>query len=103
MTFYCSHGFAEYFCPSYDEVSEALVQNGYLVFGHDHIGHGRSTGERAIVKNIDEYVTPVLAHVRKVLTDYNGALTLSIVGHSMGGLISVYAAMSQPNLFKRLR
>jgi len=64
LVFIC-HGFAEYFCPSYNEVSEALVQNGYLVFGHDHIGHGRSTGEQAIVKNLDEYVTPILTHVKK--------------------------------------
>ena len=55
------------------------------------------------MKNIDEYVAPVLAHVQKVQNDYDRELPLSIVGHSMGGLISVYAAMSEPNLFKRLR
>ena len=102
LVFIC-HGFADYFGQCYDGIAESLVQRGYLVFGHDHIGHGRSTGERAIVKNIDEYVTPVLAHVKKVQNDYNGELPLSIVGHSMGGLISVYAAISEPNLFTRLR
>merc|ERR1712156_131373 len=68
LVFIC-HGFAEYFCPTYDELSEALVKNGNFVFGHDHIGFGRSTGERAIVKKIDEYVLPLLAHVKKVKND----------------------------------
>ena len=99
-TFFCSHGFAEYFSSTYDELSEALVENGYFVFGHDHIGYGRSTGERAIVKTIEEYVLPVLAHVKKVKNDFNNEVPISIMGHSMGGLITVHAAMAEPDLFK---
>ena len=76
----CSHGFAEYFCPSYDGIAEALVQSGYLVFGHDHIGHGRSTGQRVQLKSMDDYVQPLLAHVKKVQNDYNKEVPLSIIG-----------------------
>ena len=43
LVFIC-HGFADYFGQCYDGIAEALVQRGYLVFGHDHIGHGRSSG-----------------------------------------------------------
>lgn len=99
LVFIC-HGYAEYFSPSYDGIAEALVQSGFLVFGHDHIGHGRSTGQRVQLKNMDEYVQPLLAHVKKVQNDFNKEVPLSIIGHSMGGLISVYAAMAEPNLFK---
>jgi len=99
---FISHGFAEYFCPSYDEISEVLVQSGYFVFGHDHIGYGRSTGDRATVKNFDEYVLPLLAHVKKVQNDFNKEVPLSIIGHSMGGLITVYAAMAEPDLFQSI-
>ena len=55
------------------------------------------------MKSLDDYVIPVLAHVKKVQNDYKNELPLSIIGHSMGGLISVYAVMSEPNLFTRLR
>jgi len=99
LVFIC-HGFGEYFCPSYDGIAEALVNNGFLVFGHDHIGHGRSTGQRVQVKSMDEYVLPLLGHVKKVQNDYNKEVPLSIIGHSMGGLITVHAAMAEPDLFK---
>ena len=72
------------------------------MFGHDHIGFGRSTGERAIVKKIDEYVLPLLAHVKKVKNDFNNEVPISIMGHSMGGLITVHAAMAEPDLFKSI-
>ena len=32
--------------------------------------------------------------------DYNKEVPLSIIGHSMGGLITVHAAMAEPDLFK---
>ena len=36
-----SHGMCEYF-GRYREFAEYLAQNGFLVFGHDHLGHGNS-------------------------------------------------------------
>ena len=41
-----------------------------------------------------------LGHVKKVQNDYNKEVPLSIIGHSMGGLITVHAAMAEPDLFK---
>ena len=41
-----------------------------------------------------------LGHVKKVQNDYNKEVPLSIIGHSMGGLITVHAAMAEPGLFK---
>lgn len=101
LVFIC-HGYGEYFCPSYDGIAETLVNEGYLVFGHDHIGHGRSTGQRVQVKSMDDYVLPLLSHAKKVYNDYNKEVDLSIIGHSMGGLITVLAAMTEPDLFKSI-
>ena len=97
---FLSHGYAEYFCPSYDEIAENLCSAGFLVFGHDHVGHGRSTGQRVQVQSLDDYVQPLISHVRKVKMDFNDEIPAFIIGHSMGGLISVYATLSDPDLFK---
>ena len=34
----------------------------YLVFGHDHIGHGESDGKRAYIENVDHYVDDLIEH-----------------------------------------
>ena len=53
---FISHGYAEYLGNGYDEVAKLWcdeVGGGSLVFGHDHVGHGRTTaGERAMVNDI---------------------------------------------------
>ena len=99
LIFFC-HGYAEYLSASYDEVAEILVKEGFLIFGHDHVGHGRSSGQRVQVSSIQDYVQPVLAHVKKVQRDYNADLPLFILGHSMGGLISINVLLAEQELFQ---
>ncbi len=99
IVFIC-HGYGEYFSPSYDEIAEALVEQGMLVIGHDHVGHGRSTGQRVQAQSLDDFVLPVIAHCKKIVNDFNSQrLPLYIIGHSMGGLITTYAAIREPDLF----
>ena len=99
LVFLC-HGYGEYLSPSYEEIALRLVENGLLVFGHDHIGHGRSSGQRVHVESMEEYVQPVLAHVKHVTKEFNDELPKFIIGHSMGGLISIYVLSVAQNLFK---
>ena len=84
LIFFC-HGYAEYLSASYDEVAETLVKEGFLIFGHDHV--------------MQDYVQPVLAHVKKVQRDYND-LPLFILGHSMGGLITINALLAEQEVFQ---
>jgi len=91
LVFLC-HGYGERLAPYYNEVALAGCERGLLCFGHDHPGHGQSGGERVQVSSIDEYVDPVLAHCRKMKEELP-TLPLYIVGHSMGGLISLLAVL----------
>ena len=63
LLFLC-HGYGEHL-EWYGELAAHLASEKHLlVFGHDHIGHGLSDGERAVVSNLDEvYVNDVFLHV----------------------------------------
>ncbi|XP_023347775.1 monoglyceride lipase [Eurytemora carolleeae] len=86
------HGYGERLTPYYDSLCEAGMREGVHCFGHDHVGHGESEGERVQVDSESEYVTPVLDHCRKIKEQYPSK-PLYLVGHSMGGLIAVCTAL----------
>ena len=87
LAFLC-HGYGECLGLYYDEIASAGANQGILVFGHDHIGHGLSQGERVQIRSIDDYVLPVLEHCGKYKALYPD-VQLFVIGRSMGGLISV--------------
>ena len=89
---FISHGYAELLTPYYREVAEAGAEAGLLMFGHDHLGHGRSDGKRGQAKDMSDYVEPLLGHCRYVQDQYPG-LPLFIIGHSMGGLVTVLSIL----------
>ena len=104
---FISHGYGEYLGDAYDEVAKFWCDElggGSLVFGHDHAGHGRTTaGERVLVNNIKELVAPIIEHSKEVQKWENcgsGNLPLFLVGHSMGGLISMLAVIKKERLFR---
>jgi len=101
LVFIC-HGYGEYFSETYDEVCKELASNGVLAFGHDHKGHGKTGGERVHVNSMDEYVRPMLLHIKKLSKDFNDQLPIFALGHSMGGLITTYAGIEGQDLFKGL-
>jgi alpha-beta hydrolase superfamily lysophospholipase len=69
----------------YTHVAEALVARGSTVVGPDHLGHGRSPGERALVESFE----PIVDDLRAVAQAERGNLPVVMVGHSMGGLIAI--------------
>ncbi|XP_046406475.1 monoglyceride lipase-like [Ischnura elegans] len=91
------HGFGEYLI-TYHEVSTALAQEGCLVFGHDHSGHGKSGGERATASSIEDFAVDVIAHCQKMRASFENT-PLFVVGHSMGGMITLLAVDLEPFLF----
>ena len=91
------HGMSEYI-GRYDEFARFMVENGFVVYGHDHIGHGDSVarkedlgyfapkdGYRCLVDDV--YKLSTLAKA-----EYPG-IPHAVLGHSMGSFVSrLYAA-----------
>ena len=65
---HCIVRYAEHLVPYYTELAQAGVDQGLLVFGHDHVGHGESEGERVLVTDMEEFVAPVIQHCQHVST-----------------------------------
>jgi alpha-beta hydrolase superfamily lysophospholipase len=85
------HGYGEHI-GRYEHVAKALVARGSTVVGPDHIGHGQSPGEPALVEDFE----PIVDDLRVVVQDARGELPVVMVGHSMGGLIATRYAQRFP-------
>ncbi len=86
------HGYGEHL-GRYQHVADALVAHGALVVGPDHLGHGRSDGERALVTSIDILLAD--AHtVWQQAHDAHPDLPTVVVGHSMGGHLGARYALT---------
>ncbi|CAB4054759.1 MGLL [Lepeophtheirus salmonis] len=63
---------------------------GLYCFGHDHIGHGKSSGNRTFINSIDEFVDDVILHINIMRKDNDySSIPLFLLGHSMGGKIQL--------------
>ncbi|MEN8239566.1 MAG: lysophospholipase [Actinomycetota bacterium] len=80
------HGYAEH-GGRYAHVAEALTARGAVVYADDHIGHGRSDGERALITDFDHVVDDLRTLSGIARTEHPG-IPFVLVGHSMGGLLS---------------
>jgi len=87
--------------PYYNELAEAARSSGLLTFGHDHVGHGRSEGERVQISDYEDYTAPLLTHCREMKKKHP-ELPLFLMGHSMGGLISILSVLEAQDIFAGL-
>jgi alpha-beta hydrolase superfamily lysophospholipase len=88
------HGYGEHI-GRYEHVARALTARGSAVVGPDHVGHGSSGGEPALVEDFEA----VVDDLRAVVQDARGDLPVVMVGHSMGGLIATrYAQRHREDL-----
>ena len=87
-----SHGMCEYILR-YKGFMEYLAESGFLVFGHDHLGHGNSAsdadnlGFTAEGGGADHLVEDVFRLSQKMKEEYPD-LPLILFGHSMGSFIA---------------
>jgi alpha-beta hydrolase superfamily lysophospholipase len=92
------HGVGEY-CERYTNVINHFVPLGYAVYGLDHIGHGKSGGEREMVARFEDFIEPLLTYYKMVKT-WHPQPPIFIYGHSMGGLITSFHLLDHQADFK---
>ena len=85
------HGYGEHL-GRYKHVISELVQHGYVVYGLDHRGHGRSGGIRASIERFGYFVDDAHMLVQLARARHPD-LPRFVIGHSMGGLIATHYAL----------
>ena len=80
------HGYGEHI-GRYQWVADQLTADGAVVYGHDHVGHGRSEGERVLIEDFTDVVDDLDLLVRRAREE-NADLPVVLIGHSMGGMIA---------------
>lgn len=90
------HGYAEY-GARYEHVARVLVEQGAAVYAQDHVGHGRSDGERALIVDF-ELVVDDLRSLIDIAVAEHPTLPVVMMGHSMGGLLAARFAQRYPSL-----
>jgi alpha-beta hydrolase superfamily lysophospholipase len=92
-----AHGASEH-SSRYAHVAERVVEAGYAVYALDHRGHGRSEGKRAQLDRLNHVIADLRAFV-DLVTARHAAAPVYLLGHSMGGGISIaYAVRHQETL-----
>jgi alpha-beta hydrolase superfamily lysophospholipase len=81
-----AHGYGEH-AGRYQHVAAMLVGLDAVVYAPDHLGHGQSAGERALVEDIEVLVTDLHAVAEQARAAWPD-LPIALIGHSMGGLIA---------------
>lgn len=86
------HGMAEYIMR-YDSFARFLSERGYVVCGHDHVGHGESVASRddwghLPVKGGKEILVGDVGRVRNAMCErVDTTLPYFLFGHSMGSFV----------------
>ena len=81
------HGYAEH-SGRYEGFGSWFASRGCAVHAYDQRGHGRSRGSRCHVQDFREYLNDLDGFVEIVRLEHS-QIPITVVGHSMGGLITV--------------
>ena len=104
--FHVVHGMTEHIAR-YDSFMRAMAEDGFIVFGYDHLGHGytaRDKSELGFIAHEDGWqrlVDDVAVFSNAVKEEYGPDLPYVLFGHSMGSFI-VRLVASQYDLQDKL-
>jgi alpha-beta hydrolase superfamily lysophospholipase len=88
-----SHGWSEH-AGRYQDIAASLLESGFSVYAMDHRGHGKSEGKRGHVRRWSDYVRDLELLRSSVCEDKQ-----YLIGHSMGGMISLHHLLEYPERF----
>lgn len=91
------HGLNEH-SGRYDYFSNFFVNEGFAVYSMDLVGHGKSDGTRAFVKDFVNYIDDINLYLDKIKQLQPGS-PIFLIGHSMGGLIGALLLIDYPDQF----
>ena len=98
-----SHGMVE-FIERYIPFAQFLTSKGYMVVGHDHIGHGQSVASQAdwgyfCEGTPSDVVVEDMHKLRFLIQEDNANVPYFMLGHSMGSfMLRKYLAVHNDNL-----
>ena len=82
-----THGMIE-FVERYRPFAEFLTENGFMVVGHDHLGHGDSVASKDdwgyFAENPSDTVIADMHALRTMIQKENPGVPYFMMGHSMG-------------------
>ena len=86
-----THGMVE-FIERYADFAEFLTEKGYMVVGHDHIGHGQSVATKEdwgyfVEGTPSDIVVEDIHKLRTLIQDENKEVPYFMLGHSMGSFM----------------
>ena len=80
------HGLGEH-SGRYMNVVNHFVPLGYAAYALDHIGHGKSEGEREVLERFED-ITDNLTIYYNMIKVWQPGKPIFILGHSLGGLVT---------------
>lgn len=91
------HGLNSYSQPT-GVIAKVLAENGCEVLAFDFRGHGKSSGVRGYIENVDLLVQDTIDFVQEISSLYSG-IPLFIMGGSIGAAVAVNVAIAMPEKF----
>jgi alpha-beta hydrolase superfamily lysophospholipase len=92
------HGLAEH-AARYKYVVDTFLPQGYVIYGHDHRGFGKSGGIRGHWEHFDDVIRDMEMVVNRAKREWPD-LPFGMFAHSMGGIIGIHYLSHHEDQFR---